>query len=220
MNMRLVGVVIAFAYACQCIASKDIEHVASYIQNLHSMGYNTIFSLFDVNRSASPKEITKKHSKLIKECYMAKVKGKPMPVGKNLTEGEAKMIIVNGYQILMQEHLRKAYNWILDEAHPQFMENYKARAGAQKKGTFYMPSVLSLGISMLFTFIVYDVLRVCISFYTEEKKRKSANILKKQKKNQKPAKIDMKEMYIYKGYEICHSIFNRFKGSDKSVKSE
>ncbi|EHY65217.1 hypothetical protein NERG_01663 [Nematocida ausubeli] len=210
--MRLGVLVVLFIGMCKCMSYKEIDQVALYIRTLQEAGLTTIFSLFDIDRQADRQEIAKKQSKLIKACYMAKMKGLPMPIGKNLTENEAKNIIVNGYQILVQPELRKAYNWILDEAHPQFMENYKAKTQRREHVRISMPSIGALAVSIVFTLIVFDALRVYISQSMKVKEALAAKTNKKMKKKQTAPAIDMKGMYICKAYAACHDMINRLAG--------
>lgn len=209
---------------CRCITSKDLNYVASYIQNLQDAGHETIFSLFNLSRYASSKELEKQQSKLIKQCYLAKVKNKPMPIGNGLTEVQAKILIVNGYKILTEKGLRSAYNWILDEAHPQFMENFRAQSKSKARGIFYAPSILSLLASMGFSFVIFDFLRIYLSYHTEKKKQKTTGLTKKQRKMQAKNPVnpilDIKEMYIYKGYKIFYSMVSRLKGKEAALKTE
>ncbi|KAI5165143.1 hypothetical protein NEIG_00125 [Nematocida sp. ERTm5] len=208
--MRLGILLLFFLGMCQCMSYKEIEQVALYIKTLQDAGYTTIFSLFNIDRSASRQEITRSQSKLIKECYISKIKGRPMPVGKNLSEMEAKSIIVNGYQILTQPKLRKAYDWILDEAHPQFMENYKSRTHKKTRVPIVMPSIGVLIFSVIFTLIVFDGMRVYISQKTEIKKAMKSKISKKEKKQLKKMSISMKDMYICRGYNACYNMIAKF----------
>lgn len=216
-----------YVAVCSCITSKDLDYVAAYIQTLQDAGYETIFSLFEVSRSANSKEIAKQQSRLIKKCYMAKVKKNPMPVGKDLTEVQAKVLIVNGYKILTEKGLRSAYNWILDEAHPQFMENFRARSKAQAQGIFYAPSMLSVLVSLFFSFIVFDFLHLYITYCTRNKNQNTRGLTKKQRKAQlksqtktiEKSPLNMKDLYIYKGYMACHQLINKLhsKGADNAV---
>ncbi|KAH9385468.1 uncharacterized protein NEMAJ01_0364 [Nematocida major] len=200
MNTRVLGVLALFACACMCIAPKDIDHVAAYIVTLQKAGYSTIFSLFDVGRGAKKQDLAKKHAQLIKACYISKTKKKEMPIGQGLSENEAKTIIVNGYQILTQPNLRAAYNWILDEAPPHFMENYTARAGRKGGAHVSMPSGFSLLLTFVLCFVVFDALRVCMPVGPgkgAEKTKKSG----KKNKAQEPRKvIQLGDMYLCRAF--------------------
>lgn len=226
MNIRLLGVLFLTLFVCNCKFDKDIENVARYINTLQNAGYTTVFSLFNVSRNATKEELAKEHAKLIKACYISKTKKLPMPVGKNLKESEAKSLIVNGYKILTDENQRKAYNWILDEAHPRFMEAYKERIGRKNaRVPIFMPSMLALFITLLVSLIVFDGLRIVMrksSKQKETKGKKGSKKKSKQEKQQKESKvgIDLRDMYIYKGYSKCRDILSQVIQPKKSQKAE
>lgn len=205
----------------QCMTGKDLDYVASYIVTLQDAGYETIFSLFNLSHSASDKEIARQQAKLIKQCYLAKMKKNPMPVGKGLTEVQAKVLIVNGHKVLTEKPLRSVYNWILNEAHPGFMENFRAQSKKRERATIYAPSLISLLVSVSFSLIVFDFLRVYLPLYTE--KKKAVVLTKKQKKSLQKSTVSkpgVTDLYIYKGYRAFYRIVSKICKNNSQVKSE
>ncbi|KAI5180899.1 hypothetical protein NEOKW01_1140 [Nematocida sp. AWRm80] len=194
-----------------CIKQESIQSVAEYVSELHKSGYDTIHSLFDVDRRVNKDILSDKQGELLKKCYMLKKKN-TSPLKKGIDNKLARKLIVNGYKILNDSELSKAYDWLLDEAPVGFMDAFNRHREKEKaKHIFFMPSwafIIGIVVSML---VIFDISSVFFS----GKQQKKMHSIKKNKKKKVEENRRMPSLKDTKTYKIINAVGNLFRRSSK-----
>lgn len=191
---------------------QEINKVANYIEMLQeSTNYPTIFMLFGVDRSAPASTLKAVQARLLRECYTMK-KGKPSRFGKDITATKAKLLVVNGFDILTDKKLREAYDWILDDAPAEFMQRFVTRNKKAAKPTFFMPSFFVIAIVFVGMAVVFDIAATLFAAPRPEPEPKQK---KKHKRKAAPAaeakRNTLADTRTYKLLASGASLFRRIK---------
>lgn len=182
--VKRIAVCLSFLFAtCICLpTNKEIDLVADYIDTLHTItSHRTIYSLFDVDQWVKDSVLKRRRAAMLNKWYKLKREGKPM-LGENVNHTQAQNLIVNGYKILTDKKLREAYNWLVNEAPPGFIDEYRKKAAERKKVQFNMPSTFAMILLGTTMWIVFDIL---CTFLPDSQTQKEIKISKREKKNKK-----------------------------------
>ncbi|KAI5185284.1 hypothetical protein NEHOM01_0742 [Nematocida homosporus] len=162
--------------------NKTIDKVAEYIDLLQSTGkYHMIYNLFGVGNGVSKDTLRKRQTALLKECYLQKKSG-GSPLGKEINYNLARTLISTGYQILTDPELKEAYDWVLNDAPPEFMFQYRRRKEKSLALFSFMPSALLVALVSLGVWLILDIV------YTFASRSGSHRATKKEKQKEKRGK--------------------------------
>ncbi|KAI5192010.1 hypothetical protein NECID01_1747 [Nematocida sp. AWRm77] len=201
-----------WACAWSAPVEKEVNKVAQYIVALHEAStHPTIFTLLGVSKKAPESVLNQARAKLLKECYnMKKSPSKNFKSGT--TTNMARMLVVGGHEILTDKKLREAYEWILNEAPPEFMRMFFERTKKPAKPVFFMPSALSFVLVLLGSFWLFDIVSTLSSFH---KPAVDTKLKMKQKQKRKAAPTEtlrrktFADTYTYKAVSGLVSVFRR-----------
>ncbi|KAI5170633.1 hypothetical protein NEFER03_0092 [Nematocida sp. LUAm3] len=207
--LKQILILIGIGLALSLPQHEDIEKVAEYIDMLQATGkYHMIYSLFGTTKYTTEEEIKQKQAILLKKCYAMKKKG-GSPLGEHIPYADARLLIVNGYKILTDKRLKEAYEWILNDSPPDFMEAFRRRKSAKRKIQFTMPSGVLMGLLVLSMLLLCDVLSTfsTVQGGTLGKGKKKQRKEKKEKKEKK--RVTLRDTFTYRIFSKASSLFIR-----------
>lgn len=224
------GILLLFALISVVIAVSNtaLQEVAEYIELLHEAGskHYTIFDLLGVTPRSTERELKSARAHLMQECNRMKKK-KEGPFGPGIDQNKARVLVLNGFKILSSPELRQAYEWILHDAPPHFMQEFRTRRKEAKRIKYHAPSIILLGSLLLFTLVLFDIVTTFSPYYLNDllnpqkisplKKKKEKK--KKQTENPQPIKKPtFGDTFTAKIYRRATGIITSKRSSQPQIK--
>lgn len=153
---------------------KLLGEIASYVNMLHqTKKFYTIYTLFDVSERSSKGEVKEKYAKLIRRYRLLK-KDEIGPLGKEIDRQTALNLINTGYRIITDEKYKRLYDWVVNEAPPNFIDFISRK---QKKGRHVpvsAPGPVTWLVFLFLAFFLFDLLSTVLPHYLERAKREAS----------------------------------------------
>lgn len=194
-----------FAGGCRAGAflknkDKTLEEIATYINMLHrTKDFHTIYSLFNVGTRPNSAVLRDRYTELVRRYRQLK-KGEVGPLGKNVSKEEGLNLVINGYKILTTPEYSQVYEWVLNEAPPNFMEAVLRRGVARKRAKISAPGVGAWLAFLVFSLVLFDLLSTFLPYYVG-KSSETRRVGKRPKKKHAAAPQErpgLRDMHISK----------------------
>lgn len=200
MRAPSTGILVLFSLVSVAFAvsQKALQEVAEYIEMLHEAGskHYTIFDLLGVSPRSTEREMKSARAHLMQECNRMK-KRKEGPFGPGIDQNKSRVLVLNGFKILSSPELRRAYEWILQEAPPHFMEEFRTRRKEAKRLKYHTPPAILVVILILSTLFLFDLVSTFSPYYLHgvlsPEKSKALKKKKEKKRRQADAPLSIKK---------------------------